>query len=325
MNVRKALFVLVVAWGVWFLFLRSSKDPWHQGPKWEALLRLYDKMAKDQFDGCESKYLDTRFGSTHVFACGSASKPTVLFLHGAGSNSLIYGDWLMPLVRDSHYAVAIDYPCDVGRSSPPEGDTSKCPQTQEEMSEWIQQILSHLHPTATQQQRKVALVGYSYGSFIAASVALVTPAVVDRTVLIAPAAIVAPVEAGWIMRALVYGMIYPGNWFFKYMSADPEFDVKNMKEDDRLLTYAIRDLMGATVLAVHAAEFSHDQLRKIAQEHPTLLIIGEQETVVNSTLAIQNAKNAGMQVETWPNSGHLLLMEYPRKSVAISIAKFLQE
>jgi len=68
-----------------------------------------------------------------------------------------------------------------------------------------------------------------------------------------------------------------------------------------------------------------DVLEEMARNHPTLLVIGEGETVTNATLAAENAKKAGIQVQLYENSGHLLLMEHPREHVVGVIAEFLSE
>jgi pimeloyl-ACP methyl ester carboxylesterase len=67
--------------------------------------------------------IPTTFGKTQTFACGDLSSDPVFFLHGAASNAFIYGDWIMPELRKTHYAVAVDFVCDVGRSTPRDGDS----------------------------------------------------------------------------------------------------------------------------------------------------------------------------------------------------------
>eukprot|EP00484_Ammonia_sp_Unknown_P012851 CAMPEP_0197070188 /NCGR_PEP_ID=MMETSP1384-20130603/198346_1 /TAXON_ID=29189 /ORGANISM="Ammonia sp." /LENGTH=46 /DNA_ID= /DNA_START= /DNA_END= /DNA_ORIENTATION= len=45
-----------------------------------------------------------------------------------------------------------------------------------------------------------------------------------------------------------------------------------------------------------------------------MLIVGEQETVTNATLAAQTAEKAGVNVKLYPRSGHLLLIEHPKET-----------
>ena len=319
-----SLGVLILALLAGQLFLRFNKTTyeWHEGPKWKRFLSIYDDRIVQDYPDCDSRLLPTRFGSTQVHACGDSTKPAVLLLHGAGSNSLIYGDWLIPTLRLTHYAVAVDFICDAGRSVPKEKSVSNCPQSQQELADWISDVVSALNIP----NNNVSIIGYSYGSFIAACTAIHKPNLVHKAVLIAPAAVFAPIQVSWILRAVVYAMFpsYFYNWFFKYMSADPNFDYSKMSTSHQDLTSAIREV-AATTLAVNAEPFSDEKLLAMTTNTKTMLIIGENETVVNSTVAVETAKRVGVsKVELYPRAGHLLLMEYPREPIKSLIASFLK-
>jgi pimeloyl-ACP methyl ester carboxylesterase len=190
---------------------KPSYMPWHKNDKWLNLLKIYDKQVATKFADCNSRLVETSHGTTQVHACGDPNKPPALLLHGAGSNSLIYGDWIIPTLRESHYCIAVDYPCDVGRSSPRDLDPKNCPATQQDLAGWVQDIVSSLSVS-----KPVSIIGYSYGCVIAFFTALHKPQIVNKLVLIAPAAIFAPVEFSWIWRAIVYGLTrteYAHNWF----------------------------------------------------------------------------------------------------------------
>lgn len=190
--------------------------PWHQTPQWQQLLRTYDDTLATRMDsslrGCKSRYISTDFGETHVVDCGvshptpPAQKPLALFFHGAGSNSLMYSDWILPRLRTTHHCVALDFVCDTGKSSPPEGDPERCPQDEASLAEWVRQVVRGLDATTTTSTSTpmLHLVGYSYGSFVATAVAKHVP--VERMVWMAPASVVAPVQLSWIWRAIFYGL-----------------------------------------------------------------------------------------------------------------------
>jgi len=319
-----SLVVLIVALLASHFFFRLNKTTheWHEGPKWQRFLSIYDDRILQEYPDCDSRLLPTRFGSTQVHACGDSTKPAVLMLHGAGSNSLIYGDWLIPTIRLTHYAVAVDFICDAGRSVPKEKNVSNCPQSQQELADWISDVVSGLKILSN----KVSIIGYSYGSFIAACTAMYKPNLVNKAVFIAPAAVFAPIQVSWIFRAVVYAMFpsYLYNWFFKYMSADPDFEYSKMSPRHQDLTSAIREV-AETTLAVNAESFSDEKLLAMTSNTKTMLIIGELETVVNSTVAVDTARRVGVsKVELYPKAGHLLLMEYPREPITSLIASFLE-
>ena len=320
-SISSLLVVSVAVAIAYFSRKTPSYLPWHNNENWDRLLNIYDQQAAIQYSDCNSSLIDTHFGKIQVHACGDPENPTVLFLHGAGASSLIYGDWLVPGLKDSHYCVSVDYPCDTGRSSPKDMDPKNCPATEVELAEWVQEIVSQVSIS-----NPVSLVGYSYGSLVSFLVALHKPQLVDKLVLIAPAAVFAPIEFSWIWRAIVYSLTsndYTQNWFFRFMSADPHFSFDKLDPLDRNLTQAVR-LVGGTILTVPANSFENEELQKVIVDHPTLLMIGEEETVTNATLAAERAKNAGASVKVYPRAGHLMLMEQPtRTQIAQDVVHFL--
>eukprot|EP00823_Brevimastigomonas_motovehiculus_P003578 TRINITY_DN2201_c0_g1_i1.p1 TRINITY_DN2201_c0_g1~~TRINITY_DN2201_c0_g1_i1.p1 ORF type:complete len:324 (+),score=44.26 TRINITY_DN2201_c0_g1_i1:62-1033(+) len=315
---KSALLILVLAWITWKAC--APRMQWHAGPNWSQFLTLYDGIAKEQYAKCDSPLLPTRFGLTQVHACGNSSLPPVLLFPGAGSCSLIWGDWIVPSLLDKHYAIAVDFVCDTGRSSPLNMSVSNCPKTEQDLVMWTKDVLLALHI------QKPSLVGYSYGSFIAATVTSLAPELVDRLVLIAPAGVFAPVEFGLIWRGLASIMFGAHKWLFEYLSSVPNFKWEDMPLRDRQLAEASSLLTanGACVLNVPATPLPIEQLQKIGREHRALLIIGDEEKCTNATVAVENAKRAGFEVQLFPHSGHLLIAEHPREPVKGIVAAFLR-
>ena len=67
--------------------------------KWERFLKIYDEFADAAFYSNpkgESKLVSTSCGQTQVHACGDSSNPAVILLPGVASNSLSYGNWILP-------------------------------------------------------------------------------------------------------------------------------------------------------------------------------------------------------------------------------------
>ena len=60
------------------------------------------------------------------------------------------------------------------------------------------------------------MVGYSYGAYIFASVALKAPKVVERLVLIAPAAVFTPISPWFVFRAVFHNLVYSGSTGFEF-------------------------------------------------------------------------------------------------------------
>jgi pimeloyl-ACP methyl ester carboxylesterase len=147
--------------------------------------------------------------------------------------------------------------------------------------------------------------------------ALYKPQLVDKLVLIAPAAIFAPIEFSWMWRAIAYGLTrteYTHNWFFRFMSAESDFDMqKSMTVEELQLTNAIR-LVSGTILSVPADSFDDEVLQEVIDAH----------SVTNATLAVERGKLAGATTKIYEKSGHLLLIEDPREQAAQDVVEFLQ-
>mmetsp|Transcript_9613 Transcript_9613/g.27527 ORF Transcript_9613/g.27527 Transcript_9613/m.27527 type:complete len:332 (-) Transcript_9613:120-1115(-) len=303
---------------------QGPSPEWHKGPEWERLLTLYDRWAADGFKDCEAWLVPTDFGSTQVWSCGDLEGPPVLMLSGAGSSSLIYTTWILPrLVKRNFHVLAVDFVCDVGRSSPLNGNKANCPKSRDDLAVWVKQVL-----TQSNVSSPVSLVGYSYGSFISATTAVKEPELVDKLVMIAPAGVFAPVSLSFIVHALFYTHIYSGatgfgieNWMgvkpgFDYTrDIDPEF-VEYLRANKKVFPHA-------TTL-VDANQFPEDELA-ILGSRPTLVLFGENETVFEAAVAEQAAeKVAGLQLRVYPDTGHLLIIEEPaRQQAEDEIVQFL--
>ena len=53
-------------------------------------------------------------------------------------------------------------------------------------------------------------------------------------------------------------------------------------------------------------------------------MIGEEETLLNATLAAETAKRTSFQVDLFPKASHLFALEYPQKAVISLVLSFLQ-
>lgn len=319
----------LVMFAIAFVVGRQFSRPptkWQEGEKWETFFSIYDDIAAKQFRECESRLLPTKFGDTRVYACGSAEDPAALLFHGAADCSLMYGEWLVPKLLESHYTVMVDTLCDMGRSRPADGDISNCPQTEEELADWAKELFTQLNI------QKASLIGYSYGSFIATRIALHAPTLVDKLVLLAPAGVFAPIETAWIARAMIFSMLYSllewqpacanalRNWFFNYMTTG-DYAAQHEKFNPEL--GAAADAAGTAQLPVYPVASTVEILTEMNERNPTLLIVGENETVIDAEVAIRTAKKAGIQVKSYPNASHMLNEEHPRYDIVDVVASFV--
>lgn len=124
----------------------------------------------------ESFDVPTRFGNTHVNACGPEGAPPLLLLHGLAISSTMW----YPNVRDlsrSFRVYALDTIGDKGMSV-----CTRPLMTALHFVEWLTDVYSGLG------FERAHLAGMSYGGFLALNLALFAPERVKKLVLLAPAA-----------------------------------------------------------------------------------------------------------------------------------------
>ena len=304
-----------------------SKLKWHEGKKWEHFLNLYDEIAKPpMFE--QSKLIPTKFGDTQVHTSGNSSNPPLVFLHGIATCSIMWGDWIFPTLAKDYYCIAIDTMGDLGRSIPKDGDPENGIHNEEEAAEWLLEVLDGLSSVVNQP---VNMIGHSFGCYLSTCFARKYPERVNKIVLTAPACVVAPISKWWLFQAITFGitsrLVSRGSmvegalrkWFFSTMIVNYE-DIQNLKHLEFL--NASQDLDGPQV-KLQPSQLDIETLTKMNETCPTLLIIGQQESVIDPKVAVANAKQAKIKVVEYENASHMFYIEHPRDQSIDDIKNFL--
>jgi pimeloyl-ACP methyl ester carboxylesterase len=141
--------------------------------------------------------IPTRLGETFGISCGADNAPALLLLHGGGSNSAIWMGDATAWAR--HFRVyAIDLIGEPGLSAP-----SRPPLHSDAYALWLDDILQALALDS------VAIVGVSFGGWVALDYASRRPSRVNRLVLLAPGG-VGRQRRSFIFKILPLLML--GNW-----------------------------------------------------------------------------------------------------------------
>lgn len=149
-------------------------------------------IGKWSFDFTEET-VPTRFGETHALGAGEKGRPALVLLHGAASNALGWGAALAQYGKDFR-VIAPDIPGEAGLSSPvrPSWDN-------DDYILWLDDMLDALGVETT------ALMGISFGGWLALKYAARRSARVNRLALLAPGGIAAA-RTSAIMRTVLYSM-----------------------------------------------------------------------------------------------------------------------
>jgi pimeloyl-ACP methyl ester carboxylesterase len=266
-------------------------------PEAEAAYRAaYDASLQLWPTPRESLDVATRFGLTHVLACGPAEgAPVVLLPAMSLSATMWYAT--VPGLCSRFRCYAVDFPSDMGLST-----IANAPANRADCAAWLNELLDGLG-TAT-----ASFVGASYGAFLALNYAIREPARVKKLVLTSPAASFAGM---WRFYLRVFSsLLLPGGSFtdriMDWIVAD------RFPHEHPVLQQVIVGSKGLkSGLKVYPRVFDDSELAGVSA--PVYLLLGEKEVCYDPESAAKRARRviAKISVEILPNAGHLLVMERP--------------
>jgi pimeloyl-ACP methyl ester carboxylesterase len=239
----------------------------------------------------EALDVPTRFGSTHVNACGLKEKPAMVLLSGFGANSTMWYPNVAAL-SSQFRLYALDTIGQPGKSIPSRQIDAQNSQV------WIQDVLDGL------SIQRARLVGISLGGWLSLNFALHTPERVERLVLLDPASSFEKVSPSFFWHSLIPIMIHPTRpgliRYFKWMTRG----------------YAVNSCWGELMLQgilnarpqppIRPKVFSDEALRQV--ETPTLLLIGGRSVIYDPERAYRRATRLmpNLEAEFIPNASHAL-------------------
>ena len=165
---------------------RSFADPQTESRFFGA----YDWVLARWPVAAEAVDLSSEFGTTHVLAAGPPDAPPLILLHAGGATSTVWFDNVADLSRD-HRVYAVDTIGDAGRSR----HDGRPIRNREDLMAWFDGVLDGLGLLGA------AVIGHSYGAWIALSYALHAPQRVRALALLDPNQCFAGMNSGYLMRA----------------------------------------------------------------------------------------------------------------------------
>jgi pimeloyl-ACP methyl ester carboxylesterase len=253
----------------------------------------------------EALDLPTRFGPTHIIASGPADAPPLVLLHSLAGTALVWRPNVAALGQ--HFRVyAVDIIGQTGRSR-----ADRALRTRRDYAAWLADVLDRLGVA------RAALVGCSFGGFLALNQASLTPARVSKVVMISPAGTF--VALSWrfalIMRTGALRRRIRRLLGDKRPPDIADLSGRRVKLDPA--DAAWRALMGVTMAeaaklnVINAPALSQRELRRIRS--PALLLIGEYERLYEpqATLALARQRMPALETELVPGADHIAAMAQP--------------
>jgi pimeloyl-ACP methyl ester carboxylesterase len=267
---------------------------------YEATLALWP-VPVESFD------VPTRFGQTHVNACGPQAAPPLVLLPGQAISSTMWYPNVGALSQ-AFRVYAPDILGDMGKSIQTRPFTKPT-----EFADWLNDLFDGL------QIERADVAGLSYGGFIALRLALSVPERVRKLVLMAPASLM-PIRPVFFLR--MAGM------------ALPAFVLSFEAKQKLLLGVASPQTVPAITQMMTPNDFRysmylppvHTNAELQQLKSPTLLLLGEHEVIYDHRAARQRAVKLIPSIETdlIPGAGHALNFDQP-DLVNQRILKFLNQ
>jgi pimeloyl-ACP methyl ester carboxylesterase len=266
----------------------------------------YDRILQAWAAAYESLHVPTRFGKTHVLACGPADAPPLVLLHGASVHAGTWGYNVPAWCR--HFRIYAPDICGEGGKSAP----LRFKRGGIEETEWLTDLFDALGI------ERAHLVGISLGGWMALMMARHVPERVNRVVALCPASLL-PITLRFIAIG-IYTAIFPTPENVQRLVAFLSTPGIQLDEGNVRTMQVIMQHLHPS--AYHPRIFRNQDLRQITA--PTLLLIGENEVIYNPRRALLRARRLipNIQAEIIPHAGHALNLDQ-REIINPRVLEFL--
>lgn len=139
-----------------------------------AVLALYDRELSRLKLGVDSRFVNTRFGQTHLLVAGPEDAPPLVVVHGANGSALPMAEAFGRLAEQQR-CVFVDVPGEPNRSS-----ETRLRKSEKSLGLWMEDVLDALGLA------RVAILGMSGGGYAVLKCCALIPERLSRVVLMVP-------------------------------------------------------------------------------------------------------------------------------------------
>ena len=305
--------LLVVA--LLFFVLRgvssSEANSIYRSPEIRArMMMIYEGKMKEWPVPYESRFVQTRYGSVHVLACGPEEAEPLLLLHASGVGSWSWKENIGSL--SEHFRVyAVDLIGDAGKS--------EYYDLNETLKNRLDQAALYREITDKLGVQRAHVVGASEGGFIGTNYALYAPDRVEKLVLLAPMGYRGSLSSVFrITLTQLFPLRPVQTATFRWAFSDSERVKAEMEEWFMLL------LSGVYPVKIPPLPLKAEERANIAV--PTLFVFGERDNLVGdaweAARMIENVPYAQARVV---DAGHLMAAEIPEEINTLLLEFLLEE
>ena len=245
-------------------------------PQGEAkFLAAYEREMKAWPVPYEEMDVHSRFGTTHVIACGPPSAPPLVLLHGYMATLTMWSPNIAAFSRE-YRVYAIDVMGQPSRSRPDEPIANVA-----DFASWLTATLDALHLD------RVYLAGMSFGGWLALNYAVAAPQRLRKLVLLSPGGLL-PMVRQFTVRGMLMVWLPTRrtvNSFFRWLGFTNRA-YANLLETVYLGLKHFR--MPIETARIMPAVIADEALRTMRV--PTLLLIGDHEVISDAACALDRAR-----------------------------------
>ena len=247
--------------------------------------------------------VDIDFGTTHVIVTGSAEGSPLVLLHGAATTAVMWTPIIGP-VSDSHRCFCIDTITESTKSV-----ATKPVRKPADYVSWLRGTFTALGID------NARVAGLSYGGWLATLLAANAPDIVNRLILMSPAATLDRISPQWLFRMIRLRSQSYAERALQWAAGRPH---RPLNSD---IAMAAKSMVSSRPFRrefLPPNKFADEELRNIAA--PTSVVIGDREVIYagGPHAALERAQRFIPNVRTRlvPGAGHVLTSDAPDAVVA---------
>lgn len=278
---------------------RTPRDRARFAEKYDAILAAWP-VALEEHD------VPTSYGTTHVIVCGPASGPPVVLLHGAACTAAMWGSTVAALA-ETHRCYCVDTIFEGNKSV-----LARHLRRREDVLLWLREVFAAYGVDAAD------VIGFSYGGWVAANLAVYAPELVKRLVLLGPAATLTRLTTEFYARIAVANVLRSRSRVdrtCRWLSTTAH------PASGGALGLVAANLLTNRTIRVEGrvpTRLTDDELRRIGV--PTTVVVGAEEVIYTTSAdaALARARALVPEVRTHlvPGAGHMLTVDAPETAAA---------
>jgi pimeloyl-ACP methyl ester carboxylesterase len=265
---------------------------------YKEMMAHYDQALSQGATAYETRFVETRFGQTHVVTGGPKDAPPILLFHGWNGNASGAGDEF-PFLFATYRVYMPDIIGHTGKSAPVRLSTQGA-----DYAHWAYDVLSAL------SLEKVHVMGISGGGWMTLKFCAYYSNCVEKAVALSSDGLTKANMLGiisWMLPAVIMPNPYTAKRFMRFMRSSKHTNDSELEDFAHFLR-----LLKQFKTQGNPGLLSDQELGNISA--PLLVLMGEEERIFPPNQAVARAQRcipSLVTAEIVPNAGHMMGFDQP--------------